>query len=120
MNAVTRTFSTIAAAGLLMGLGATASAKGVYDVRTPELPSRTISVSDLDLSSADGAEALYERIRAAARRVCIEEHDQWWIKASTMHRNRCIEKAVEQAVESANQPTLTAVHLGMSELLASR
>jgi hypothetical protein len=64
MNAVTRTFSTIAAAGLLMGLRATASAKGVYDVRTPELPSRTFSVSDLNLTSADGAEALYERIRA--------------------------------------------------------
>jgi hypothetical protein len=37
-----------------------------------------------------------------------------------MHRNRCIGKAVDQAVESANQPMLTAVHVGMSELLASR
>ncbi len=120
MKAIIKTLSTIAVGSLLVGFGTAALAKGVYDIRTPELPSRTINVSDVDLDSVEGAEMLYERIRRAARTVCMEEHDQWWVKSRTMQRNRCIDSAVDRAVEAANQPTLTAVHLGVAELFASR
>ncbi len=120
MKGFSRTTSGFAAAGLLLGLSATASAVTTSDVATPDLPSRTIEVSDFDLSSTEGASALYERIRLAAMRVCREEHDNWWVKARTMHRNRCIESAVEQAVESVNSPALTSLHLGLSDVVASR
>lgn len=122
MNSIIKTISSIAIVGALSGLAIQASAATVEAVTTPELPSSTIDVAEFNVNSAAGVEQLYQRIRAAARWVCTEEHNNWWNNARTSHRNRCIDTAVEQAVATANLPMLTAVHRGTadSELVASR
>ena len=120
MNGISKTISGLAAVGLLVGFGAAASAQNVASMTTPDLPSRTIDVSDLDPNTSAGAEALYERIRTAAMRVCAEEHNKWWVKSRTMHRNRCVDSVVEHAVDTVDSPMLTDLHLGISQAVASR
>jgi len=120
MYGISKTLSGLAAVGLLLGFGAAASAQSVASMTTPDLPSRTIDVSDLDLNTSVGAEALYERIRTAAMRVCAEEHSNWWVKARTMYRNRCVDSVVEHVVVTVDSPMLTDLHLGISQALASR
>jgi UrcA family protein len=75
----------------------------------PSGPSITVSFRDLDLSSIEGATALYHRIQAAAKQVCgrpgpdLLEQGLW---------RSCYRNATADAVGKVNSPLLTAVHKG--------
>jgi len=78
---------------------------------TPGVRSVTVSFRDLDLSTPDGARALYRRLQAAAKQVCggdtgrdLIEHTNW--------RGVCYRTAIANAVGKVNSPQLTAVHTG--------
>lgn len=79
----------------------------------------TVRAADLDLSREADARELYDRIRSAARRLCMaEESSADQRKAS--RRRSCIQAAVDAAIERANVPSLTAVHRQQAMLLAKR
>jgi UrcA family protein len=68
----------------------------------------TVKFGDLNVSTREGAIALYGRIRAAARSVCPPLDDRALsAKAVT---EACVSKAVKNAVTDINQPALFAVY----------
>ena len=70
--------------------------------RVGEVPTKTVSFRDLDLSTTQGAQALYDRITGAAREVCVgvdlEAYDA------------CRANAIEGAVKDVGNPLLSAAH----------
>jgi UrcA family protein len=118
MNTLAKTISTLTAAGLVFGLSAQALADRGPAVRVPPPPSSTVPSSDLDVSGPEDLQVLYTRIRTAASRVCRQEHGNWWNVERTRHTRRCIETAVDNAVNAANHSRLTALHRGATQRVA--
>ena len=81
--------------------------------------SKKISYADLDLNQSSDVAVLYERIQAAARKVCKESsapHD------GHHRRNyeRCYQGAVDLAVKEVSHFALAALHEGNSGSIAGR
>ena len=70
--------------------------------RVGEVPTKTVSFRDLDLSTAQGAQALYVRLENAAREVCAG--------AELTELHACRVRAVEDAVKDVGSPLLNATH----------
>jgi len=77
------------------------SALGDVD-RADGFVTKTVKFSDLDISKANGAQALYGRIASAARAVCRAE-------PYNLVRN-CRAHAVEGAVHGVGSPLLSSIH----------
>jgi UrcA family protein len=96
---------SIAFTSVVCLLGASEASAG------PPATARSVSVNyrDLNLSTIDGAIALYERLKGAARTVCdgpltgVAAYQEW--------RN-CYDAAIADAVAKVNSPLLSAVHRG--------
>jgi UrcA family protein len=72
-------------------------------------PSVVVNYADLDLSTTEGARALYQRIQHAAWRVCL------LIDATSGIENvRCRQYLRDTAVADVNAPALTALNGGTS------
>lgn len=71
-------------------------------IRASEAATRVVRFKDLDLSTAVGAETLYERITAAARIVCRS--------APYTQARECRARAVEDAVSAVGSPLLSSLH----------
>ena len=69
--------------------------------------SQVVKFGDLNLASDAGAQALYQRIKLAARRVCAgaDTDDRF---GNLEYRN-CMKQAVDNAVAKIDRPTLTTV-----------
>jgi UrcA family protein len=65
----------------------------------------TVKFQDLNVSASAGVEALYNRIHAAAKRVCFSSGDPVAIS-----ERGCARKAEAQAVEELNLPLLTGYY----------
>jgi UrcA family protein len=95
MKTTARLFLTLSTLVLLSGSAYAAD-------RVGDVPTKTVSFRDLDLSTADGAQALYVRIEAAAREVCrgteFAEFDA------------CRARAIEDAVTYVGSPLLNAAN----------
>ena len=98
MKIATRTALTLSAS-LLLGWSATAL--GAAD-RVDGFVTKTVKFKDLDVATADGAQALYGRIGAAAREVCRAE--------TYVTVRSCRAQAVEQAVQRVGSPLLSSIH----------
>jgi UrcA family protein len=91
-----------ASLGCLLG-----SAQAVADGSANTSRSVTVHYDDLNLSSAAGANRLYDRIEGAARISCGDwgrsflEHSDW---------KSCYQRAIADAVAAVNSPVLTAVY----------
>ena len=71
------------------------------------MPTVVVRYGDLDLSTTDGANVLYQRISVAARQVCPFEDSRALVADG---KNRaCREAAIERAVNAVNNPQLAAV-----------
>jgi UrcA family protein len=68
----------------------------------------TVKFADLDISHPQGATVLYNRIRAAARKVC-SPFDRGG-PLDKMVFGSCIQKSIADAVTAVNAPQLTAVY----------
>jgi UrcA family protein len=68
-----------------------------------QVRTETVKFADLDLSTQAGVEALYNRIHAAARHVCVQ-------RGSLMSGTVCIRKAEGEAIGKVNAPLLTAFY----------
>lgn len=73
-----------------------------------DAPQSTVKYGDLDVSSPQGAVALYTRIRHAADMVCrpLDDRDL----ASQRRMQSCIRNAITDAVTKVNEPALFAVY----------
>jgi UrcA family protein len=74
-----------------------------------DVPRRVVKVADLDLTHSAGVEALYVRIRSAAREVCepLIMRDL----GSVMHVPACVKQSTERAIADVNAPQLTSYYL---------
>jgi UrcA family protein len=84
---------------LLFGAAATALAA---PSRTGDLATKVVRFNDLDLSTAHGAQKLYERISAAARIVCRG--------APYSAVRACRSRAVDDAVSVVGSSLLSSIH----------
>ena len=90
---------TLALSTLMLLAG---SATALAATRVGEIPTKTVSYRDLDLSTAHGAEALYDRIATAAREVC---------RGTDLSSNRaCRVRAVDDAIRAVGSPLLSSIH----------
>lgn len=84
----------------------TASAGGTS--RDP--PSVKVSYADLNLSTVEGASALYGRLKRAAREVCGVDYVQPEERLHSSIWKTCYDSAIAAAVTKVNSPMLSAVH----------
>ena len=66
------------------------------------IATKTVKFADLDIATADGAQALYERIATAARSVC-RDTDSRFVR-------ECRTRAIADAVKGVGSPLLSAAH----------
>jgi len=82
----------------------------------PAARTLTVRYADVNLATVAGATTLYRRIQGAARLVCgepgrsLSEQREW---------AQCYRDAVNDAVATVNNPTLTAVHSGREAPIAA-
>jgi UrcA family protein len=74
---------------------------------SPDVPSRVVRYSDLDITRTSGAAALYARIEAAARSVC---QPAFGFPETRMEGElrKCQRQAIDRAVNDVNAPLLTS------------
>jgi len=101
-------------------MGAAALCTGVStSVQAEDLPTKTVRFDDLNITETAGAKILYNRIRAAARKVCDVSIDGDPILR--LAAQQCFDKAVDQAVRDVNAPALSALRFGSANVrLASK
>ncbi len=98
--------------GILSGLillgTAALSSTSAFAAEPPEVVSLSVNYVRADLDNPASAEALYQRIQRAARRVCQQPN------AREVDRFRlykiCYDRAVDNAVANVGATALTAVH----------
>jgi UrcA family protein len=69
---------------------------------------KTVKYSDLNLATANGVQALYQRIEAAANEVC-DTRENRLLKMNSLYRN-CMRRSVDLAVTTIGHPALAALH----------
>jgi UrcA family protein len=92
----------IAIATLATGLSAHAQASTMSEV-----PSEAVQYSDLDSTRSHDAALLFERIDAAAGRVCGAKYKVGSLAISPAWRN-CVQVAIRAAVAKVNSPAVTS------------
>lgn len=75
-----------------------------------DIPHALVKFGDLDLSSRDGAAALYRRIYATAYDVCGSFDADMRDLPDLRGRDTCVHSAVRNAVARVNQPALSAIY----------
>jgi UrcA family protein len=99
--------TSMVAAGLFTLICA-ASASGARAAEPSRPLTKIVHYSDLDLDSKQGAEALYARLRGAARQVCSP------LESIELHRlglwKNCFDDAMTNAVGQVNKTMLSALH----------
>ena len=95
---VSTRFGLVLSSALLIGsVSALAAPTPVGEIAT-----KTVKFADLDISTAAGAEALYERIKRAASVVCRDAGLSLVVECQT--------KAIADAVSGVGSPLLSSVH----------
>jgi len=98
-----------AVAFTVLATGAAIGAAGSASAASADAPALTVRYADLNLSTEQGALALYGRIVAAANRVCVAGN---MLDPDSMATARaCREEAIARAVRDVNRPTLASVYV---------
>jgi UrcA family protein len=97
-------FAVILSTALLLGWSAVTFGA---PTRAGDVATKTVTFADLDISTADGAQALYERIATAARSVCRGEEIRF--------AHACRTRAIADAVKDVGSPLLSAMHRSTME-----
>lgn len=111
-NAFSNTSRGAAALILVLGAGtiATASAAAV----DADVPSIVVRYGDLNLSTEQGAQALYRRIAFVAKQVCPDGESRGL--ESLNHARACQRGAIERAVKAVHNERLAAAHAAATRL----
>jgi UrcA family protein len=102
-SAVRRIVATLLMGTLASGLAAVASAAQEGDVLQ-----EVVKFGDLNVSNAQGAATLYARIHRAAANVCRSFDNRDF--ESRRQIDACMHKAITEAVNKVDQPSLYAVY----------
>ena len=107
MNTITSTpLRTLVAGAILSALAfSAATVSRADDGTTP--PQVIVKFGDLDVSTSQGAAALYGRIHGAAVNVCSRMYV--YEQAYKWHKNACLQKVIGDAVIQVNREALSAV-----------
>ena len=107
MNTITsKSLRTLVAGATLSALAFSfATASRADDSTAP--PQVVVKFADLDVSTSQGAVALYGRIHGAAVNVC----SRMYVIELTykFHKDACLQKVIGDAVANVNRPALSAV-----------
>jgi UrcA family protein len=107
MNTTTSTpLRTLVAGAILSALALSFATASRADNGTAP-PQVIVKFADLDVSTSQGAEALYRRIHSAAADVCLQMYVSE--DAYKWHKNACLQKVIGDAVIKVNRPALSAV-----------
>jgi UrcA family protein len=68
----------------------------------------TVHYADLNVTSTEGAKALYHRLKSAAEGVCSDGQTRDFEAARSY--TLCVSDTISKAVTQINQPTLTAYY----------
>ena len=93
----------VAAAGMLVSFALAAEPSGDFAV-----PKLEVEYSDLDLTSAQGVQALHRRLMAAAEQVC--PHADGRVLQAKAAARECGQQALDHAVRTIGSPELAALH----------
>jgi UrcA family protein len=100
------TLRSLVAGAILSALAFSfATLSSAKEATTP--PQVIVKFADLDLSTSQGAVALYGRIRAAAEDVCSRMYIS--TEAYRRHKDVCLQKLIADAVNKVNEPALSTV-----------
>lgn len=108
MNTITTTpLRTLVAGAILSALALSFATMSRADADDTTPPQAIVKFGDLDVSTSQGAAALYRRIRGAALNVCsrmyVDGQSYKW------HESACLQKVIGDAVIKVNRPALSAV-----------
>lgn len=96
---------TLTAGAILGGLASISSVSGASEAPAP--PQVVVKFAGLDISTPQGASALYSRIHGAADDVCLRMYPS--TEAYRWHKDSCLQKLIADAVTKVNEPALSAV-----------
>jgi UrcA family protein len=109
MNTITSTTRRTLVAGAILSALALSFATVACAHEGTTSPQVIVKFADLDVSSSQGAQALYRRIHGAAEKVCwrmyLRESDETY----KLNKYDCLQKVIADAVIKVNQPALYAV-----------
>ncbi len=80
---------------------------------THEVRSKHVRYTDVDISTAHGAETLVRRIKNASEMVCGPRKGKMSLHERSAY-NQCMKEAMDEAVLSANSPAVTAAYKNIS------
>jgi UrcA family protein len=107
MNTTTSTpIRTLVAGAILSALALNFATVSRADDGTAP-PQVIVKFGDLNISTSQGAAALYRRIHSAAIEVCSRMYNEE--QAYRWHKNTCLQKVIADAVIKVNRPELSAV-----------
>ena len=108
-NTKTRAIRAITiSVALALGFGAAAASAGTSDFVGDGFNKYVVKFPDLDLNKAEGAAALYGRLRRAAAIVCSPLDGRG--RAFNTSYRACMGQAVASAVERVGRPMLSQYH----------
>jgi UrcA family protein len=105
MSTKTRRVATIIHGTLLLGCLLIPVAALAEEPQAAVSRSARVSLADLDLSTAEGAQAARERIQATARRLCRQFIDPLDLDVHASFV-ACVDRAVAAALRQITPPTL--------------
>jgi UrcA family protein len=96
-----------------LGLGATAPAMAtaLRSAEQPGVSQKVVHFGDLNLNTEHGADQLYRRLNFAARDVCSDNGDMYYLTQSRAY-HQCRRNALERAVAQLDEPKVTAIYDG--------
>lgn len=126
-NASSPKHSHLLAAALSLSAAICAATAGAAYGQTPQTSVETVSIADLDLSTADGARAFLKRLDIAAQRACgVEPSHSPLLPRESARFEQCVRDAITTAVNGTGEPAVMALNaqsqtsLSAGTTLASR
>jgi UrcA family protein len=84
-----------------------------YAGPAPVAPQRVVHFADLDITKADGAVALYNRLQAAAEAVCGPRENRDLVQAAAF--KKCVQSSLSSAIVRLDRAMLTAYYRAHTE-----
>ena len=109
MNIRQQIFRQLLTGALVASLSGAVSGTALADDSDAPARTKVVRFGDLNLSSEEGVQKLYDRIRYAASIVCSETGPSS-ARPYTTAFQKCKEQAINTAVAKMNNKVLTAMH----------
>jgi len=126
-NASSPKYAHLLATALSIGATICAATAGTAYAQPTQPAVETVSIADLDLSTADGARAFLKRLDIAAQRACgVEAVRSPLLPREPARFEQCVREAITTAVNGTGEPAVMALNtkketaLSAGTTLASR